>query len=683
MSPAEVFWRVRCAGDDLCRVGLASVSSRWLERTPGHAPAVLDVAAEAVGPLPPPGFAADSIQAENPGTIRTIQRAQRLLDHRVTLFDLEDHPLGDSIDWNFEYKAGKTAPLVPACRIDYRDYAVTGDCKFVWELNRHHHWVVLGRAYRLSGELCYAAEVVRQLQSWLEACPFGRGMNWRSPLELGVRLINWVWAVELIRPAGLIDGPLAARLMTSVHQHLTEIARRYSRFSSANNHLVGEAAGVLVAAAYFHRVRGADRLFRQARMILAREMERQTFADGGNREQAFGYHLFVLELLLVAGLAARGTGRDFTVSYWRILEAMFDFAAALTEAGPAPAFGDKDDAYVLDLDDQPRTFEGLLPVGAALFGRADFKARSASFSSRALWLLGEPGRSAFERVNAAVENGELKSRALPASGFYLLQSGSIECGDAISVLFDCGELGFEAIAAHGHADALQFTLRINGEDVIVDPGTYDYFTFGDWRDYFRGTAAHNTLMVDGCDQSEMAGSFMWGRKANARCLRWEPRADGGLVAGEHDGYRRLSDPVIHRRQIELDGPSRRLVIRDVLESRGRHQAAFHLQLAAGCQARLHGEHEVRVARAGGELALELDSRLDLQLVCGQTSPIRGWVSPAYHRKSASSAIVGRCEFEGTLELETVISFGPRPSASSSSLITSAQPRRNEGRLIPT
>lgn len=140
--------------------------------------------------------------------------------------------------------------LWPSC-LDYRDLRVTGDAKVVWEPIRHHHLVVLARAYRATGDVRYASAVVEQLESWLEQCPFGQGMNWRSPLELAIRLINWVWAVDLIREAGLVKGMLQACLRQAAYLHLWEITRKYSRGSSANNHRIGEAAGVFTASSSF------------------------------------------------------------------------------------------------------------------------------------------------------------------------------------------------------------------------------------------------------------------------------------------------------------------------------------------------------------------------------------------------------------------------------------------------
>ena len=133
-----------------------------------------------------------------------VARANKILEHRFSFFNLQDHYLGDPIDWNKDHESGKHAPLCFSPSIDYRDFRVTGDAKIVWEPNRHHQLVVLGRAYRVTGNIHYAEEIVEQIESWLEQCPFGMGMNWRSPLELAIRLINWVWAIDLIRDSGIV-----------------------------------------------------------------------------------------------------------------------------------------------------------------------------------------------------------------------------------------------------------------------------------------------------------------------------------------------------------------------------------------------------------------------------------------------------------------------------------------------
>lgn len=659
MSPAEVLWRVQGKVQQTLDRPLAPLRRRpvplWKIATAEGT--VWSVRPEAIGrDLPAVGADADLPQFAA-WKSALLDRAERIARNRITLFDLPDHDLGPEINWNYEYKANKPAPLIFAPLIDYRDYNETGDCKFVWEPSRHYHLVTLARAYRVSGERAFAEALFEHLDSWLRQCPFGLGMNWRSPLELAIRMINWAWALELVRPAGLTTPDRERRLMGSVYRHLWEISRKYSRYSSANNHLIGEAAGVFIAASYFAGLQDAPRWRRESREILMREIAAQTFTDGGNREQAFGYHLFVLEFFLLSGLVARNRGEDFPAAYWTHLERMFDFICGMIEGGEqTPVIGDADDGYVLDLGGGRPAARELLAAGAVLFGRGDFKAESRGFSEQAFWLLGRSAFDRFERI--PVEPGHLAivSRAYPDSGYYLLQAGRRGGSDRISLAFDCGELGLGAIAAHGHADALSFTLRAFGRDVLVDPGAYDYFTYGPaWRDYFRSTRAHNTVVIDDADQSEMLGPFMWGRRAEARCTRWEPTARGGTVSGEHDGYQPIG--VRHRRTITLDAERRIATLHDELTGQGRHDAVLCLHVSDGCPAVLDGA-ALRIDCSPGRVLVYLDPALRVQVLSASEAPIAGWVSRGYHRKEPGSTIWARTEWEGTRVLETRIEIQP-------------------------
>lgn len=578
---------------------------------------------------------------------RLVAHAEQVAGHRLSFLGLVDAHLGDPIDWNRDHESGRQAPLRFAPLIDYRDYRVAGDAKIVWELNRHHHLVVLGRAYRATGEIHYAAAIVEQLESWFEQCPFGRGMNWRSPLELAIRLINWVWAIDLIRDSGLVSGQFRARLRRVVYLHLWEITRQYSRGSSANNHRIGEATGVFIATSYFRDLDDGGGWRGESRRILDEEIVAQTYPDGGSREQAVSYHAFVLQFLLLAGLVARKTGEDFPARYWSRLERMIEFLGVLSEGANAPPMtGDSDDGYVLDLGDS-RELRSLFCVGAGLFRRAEFRTWAGGYAETGRWLLGRSSRGEFDALASASGPELLVSRSLPDSGYYLLQCGNKGCDDRISVVFDCGNLGFKSIAAHGHADALSFSLRAFGSDVFVDPGTYDYFTYPAWRAYFRSTRAHSTVEVDGLDQSVMLGPFMWGSRARARCVAWEPKTQGGRVMGEHDGYTRLEDPVLHRRTLELDERSRVLTIRDEIVARQTHEVTAYFHLAEDAVLNAERANRYQIAVRGGTVTLEVDARFAVDILAGSDEPIGGWVSRGYHRKIPSTTIAARARCDGS------------------------------------
>ena len=658
MSPGEIAWRLRSSLCDRADRFLIGRRQRWRDL-----PQILNGAGGST-----PGFHVSDLgagawsKASESGGVEAswcdslLARAERIAGHRLSFFDLKDQHLGDPVIWNRDHKRGQDTPMIFSPALDYRTVTEAGDCKFVWEPNRHHQFVVLGRAYRASGDIRFARAVAEQLDSWLTQNPFGVGMNWRSGLELGVRLINWVWAIDLIRESNVIHGDLHRRFLDSISRHIWEIDRKYSRGSSVGNHLIGEAAGVFVAASYFRNLRHASKWRQRSWEILNREILNQTYPDGGPREHTTGYHLFILQFFVAAGIVAKATGREFPEAYWSRLEKMFEFLAVLSEGGDRlPMFGDGDDGYVLDLGHDPRSVREWLAVGAALFARGDFKARASGQVQLVEWLLGKPGRHNLDAIPEWPDR-KCTSKSLSDSGYYLLQHGDLGSPDRISVVFDCGPLGMEPLAGHGHADALSFTLRAFGKDVLVDPGTYDYFSYRDWRQYFRSTRAHNTVVVDGLDQSEMLGRFLWGRKAKARCLCWEPSDIGGKAVGEHDGYTWLRDPVIHRRTLELNGREHLLVVRDEIEACDKHEIALYLHLAEHCTANPAGANRFLVDVGGGSVEIELDPRLQTELLRGREDPIHGWVSRGYHQKTASTTLVGRCTDRGNMSLVWRISI---------------------------
>lgn len=583
-------------------------------------------------------------------------RAELLLEHRFTFFRFEAEPFGKVINWHRDYNQGLSAPVSFAPMIDYRNAEVAGDCKLVWEPNRHQHLVVLARAYHVTGDERYAGEVVAQLLSWLEQNPFGYGMNWRSPMEQGIRLINWVWALDLIEGADALTDDVRDEIRYSLYLHCWDTQRKYSQGSSANNHLIGEVAGVFIAAAYCKGMPNADTWYAEAKQLLAREIVAQTYDSGCSREHTFGYPYFVIQFFLLSGLVARRVNDDFSESYWVRLEKMMEFMGRLVEGGEfVPMIGDADDGYVLDLDDGQRDYRRILAVGAVLFKRSDFKSWSGSFSEGAWWLLGDEGRAQYDALKDASDS-LLTSIAFTDAGYYLLQCGRAD--ERISVLFDCAELGYGAIAAHGHADALSVVVRAYGADVLVDPGTYDYYTYPQWRDYFRSTRAHNTVAVDGADQSEMQGRFLWGSRANSTLLDWQATEFNSLVVGEHDGYCRLDEPVVHRRSVALDHRERTIVITDELVGKGAHDVSIHFHFGETCEMDKDALAAGHCLISFGDHSVEMvfDEALSLEAVKGAESPIGGWLSRGYHRKVPTLMVVGRGKILGNAKFVTTMKF---------------------------
>jgi hypothetical protein len=644
MSPGEIAWRGRIAVRgvaDQARFALGNFPSLQGPIV-GHVRA----AVPRLSPVEPGGWRdAPAASAIAQWRDRLIASADEIANHRFTFFNLSGVDVGNPVDWNRDHETNTSSPRGFAGSIDYRDVAAVGDAKLVWEPSRHLQLPVLARAWLATGESRYISAAWELIESWMTQCPFGDGMQWRSPLEVAIRAINWSWFLALA--AGGLDVVQQDRLRHALALHVEEVARKYSHGSSANNHSIGEAAAVFVTTSIVADLPRAAERRDESRRILEREIVRQHHADGGNAEQAFGYHLFVLHFLVVAGFVARRTGQSLSEEFWTRLSGSIDFADALLAAGPAVLYGDADEGYVLDLGDRDAGGREIVAIG-----RSVLEDRATAAFEPVAWLYG----SAPSNVAAATV--ELVPRAFPETGLYLLQWGREGALDCASLSVDCGELGFGTLAAHGHADALSMTLRAFGEDVIVDPGTYDYFRYPAWREYFRSTRAHNTVVVDGADQSQMLGPFMWGERASARCLEWRVGPGHAFVAAEHDGYRRLSDPVVHRRQVTMDAASRTFTIEDSLDMGGAHDVELRFHVSERARVTRSDSHEVTISVTGGEAVLSLDPALDVTTINAPDEPIGGWVSRGYHRRSASVTIAASCRAAGRARFRTTIVLRP-------------------------
>jgi hypothetical protein len=338
---------------------------------------------------------------------------------------------------------------------------------------------------------------------------------------------------------------------------------------------------------------------------------------------------------------------------------MLEFIAALMNVdGKVPMIGDSDDAVMVRFSREPgfNVYRSLLATGAVLFERGDFARKAGAFDDKSRWLLGEEGSAAFANLAPIPPAGSSAKRVFPDGGYYIL-GDRFDTPDEVRIVADAGPLGYLSIAAHGHADALAFTLSAGGREILIDPGTYAYHTQKEWRDYFRGTSAHNTVRVDGMDQSMTGGNFMWLKHAKAWCEQWESDAGQDFFVGAHDGYHQLQDPVLHRRSLEFDKAARVLRVMDTLACKGEHQVEVFWHFAETCRIQVSG-NEISAGCDGHSVHLAMPGVAWLpQVVSGQETPPLGWISRRFDQKSSSSSVVWSGKISGTTTLDTEIYLG--------------------------
>jgi hypothetical protein len=588
-----------------------------------------------------------------------LATAHELLEGRTEILGAQRDDMADPA-WSFDPISGQSYPADRcAFRIDYRSAADQRNVKQVWELSRHHHLTVLACAWRLTGDDRYASMVASHLRSWWEKNPVLSGVNWSSGIELGIRLISWVWTRRLLE--GWSEAPLLFEqndvAVRQVYWHQRYLAAFRSRGSSANNHVVAEAAGQLIASCAFPWFAQSGRWRADAGRLLESELVRNTFPDGLDREQAFDYHGLVAELGLVAAAEAEAAGTPLGATSWQLLCRMLDVTAAVVDrAGRPPRYGDSDDGRALVLaDPSANRWSSLLAVGAAIFGSQPWWPPTSP-DSLSIVLSGLIGHA----IEVGPRPADRRSH-FPDAGLTLLRSPQAADGE-IWCRCDGGPHGFLSIAAHAHADALSIEVRHEGVELLVDPGTYCYHGGPAWRRYFRSTLGHNTLQLDDEDQSVSGGPFLWTRQARTRLIAVTIAEHGPQRwSAEHDGYDRLDAPALHRRTVTLDPSARSLEIVDRVTTDATHdlRLAFHLGPAVvaavqGAQATLRW-HRPR----GGEATatLSLPEQLAWKAYRGSVDPPLGWYSPGFGRRQPSTTLVGEGRAAG-VELRSDLRFAP-------------------------
>ncbi|WP_445259064.1 alginate lyase family protein [Nocardioides aurantiacus] len=572
-----------------------------------------------------------------------VAAAERVITGRVRYFGYPEVHLDLPVDWSRDGVTGVDWPDVPARRLDHR--SAPADPKWVWELNRLQHLPWLAQAYLFTGREEFAQAAVQHLGSWLEQNPVGRGIAWRGAFEAGVRAISVAVALQGLRGSEALTPELYGRVREMLRTSARTCWRERSRFSSANNHLVGEMAGLAVVAMLFPDLPEARRWRRRALRVLEREADRQILPDGAGAEQAVGYQVFTAELLLVVAVLARAGDVGPRPVLDRAVARSAEYLAGIAgTVDPQPRYGDDDEGFALRLGpEQLRTVRDHLGIVAAVASSHPVTTGGLT----AAWVQAAtsevPGRP-------LVPADPTPPGSLHAAhgGLVVLRHG------ARRLTVDVAPLGYLAIAAHGHADALALTFALDGEAVVDDPGTGSYYGHPEWRRVHRSTPAHATLTVDGQDQSVIGGAFLW--KDHARVRLHEVDLERGVVDAEHDGYRRLAEPVVHRRRVEAPPGNDGFLVLDVVIGLGEHEVSVSWPLPPHLGARPDGSGHV-VTRDGADLfqvATAGSRPVEHRQVVGDEESHLGWWSDRLESRRPSYLLRTTARGPVPLVLVTVV-----------------------------
>ena len=498
-------------------------------------------------------------------------------------------------------------------KIDYRPGNRHGDVRVLWEPARLQYLVDLALIARDGPEESAQRAVDRietHLVSWCRNNPPLSGPHYASVMECALRIVAVCHAVDLVRNRLSPDSPVWGLLPSLVSIHANLIARRLSLYSSLGNHTIAECVGLIYASVLFPEMNDASRWRKLGRRWLDSELDRQILEDGGGIEQAFWYHLFVVDL---AGLAQRlfahrgPDGRDNLDTLKAAVERGRSFLALWADSPASlPDVGDKDGGFAL----------------------SPYLAIS--------WPKSPPARRGHDAIT------------LPQSGYTRLRLRS-EAGNYL--LIDHGPLGMAPGYGHGHADALSLIAVINDQMVLIDPGTYGYGLGEEWRRFFRGTAAHNTVSLNGRDQAIQESRFQWKNPGTSELISVDKDAGGStrllarFAGNAPAGW-------VHWRGIYCIRETGFVVWDHVVSPGGQTiEARWH----TGCSVQLGekpGRHSILV-EGTATVSVEITGG-DSAVLCGADKPIAGWAAHQYGALAPISTICAARDLAGSGSLATRI-----------------------------
>ena len=573
----------------------------------------------------------------------TVAAAERVLAHRFTLlggdeFDPVDSsrpPRADGyrwIDWHldpgrqlrfptgFPHKNWDMATMRPG----------RADIKLPWELARCQHWPLLAQAWALTGDQRYAHEIANQLDDFVVSNPLGEGVNWVCTMDVALRAANWAVALQILQDW---EGP-EPDFWSRACQHLLALghfirSNLEDKYEVTSNHFLSNVVGLLyVAAVFVDRPQGQQWLD-WCEAMLEREMGVQILPDGADFESSIPYHRLVAELFLGAWHVSRWVQRPLSEGYRAKLEKMVDYLVGVMRPdGLMPQVGDADDGRLHILSRygswQPQDARHLLAPAALALERADWRGLAGPVGA---WEAAWWGFDELAGTEAAVAPATWPAHAThyPDAGHAVSRVGGHY------LLVSNAKVGTEGFGNHKHNDQLSFELHIAGQPLIVDPGSFVYTSDPEARNRFRGTAFHNTVMVDGVEQNEMNPEWLFRlfEKAQPQTLAFEASASRMIYEGSHEAYVRLPEPLRHRRRFVHDRQTGQLDIEDELRSEGVHELCWHFHLAPGVEAQLDPGHAtLRLLARGQHFELQWSGpELEAELTPSQYSPSYGRAQP--------------------------------------------------------
>lgn len=543
-------------------------------------------------------------------------------------------------NWRKDYHNKIISPLNYYNNINKQDFELNGDIKFLAEIGRLQFLPFIAFKAVESDDKVYINKIESILDDWNLQNPYLKSIHWTSGIEVAIRSVNLVFTYHILRCFKLLPQTLEEAIRRQLSYSYQFLKNHLSLHSSANNHLMAELMGLNVIASYFkvskkHRQKWQEMFFK--------EVQNQVNEDGVHMELCTRYHAEVLDQVLIAVQFLKRANVKIPSAVNAKLESMFLFTEHVSYHGIETIFGDNDEGFVIDpyFVEDFSLYQSQLSSSNYLYnttfnsnGKTDF---------RNYLIFGEDFRAkAFKTLP--------KTTFFRSSGYCFIYNHK----NHIKFSFDVGKIGDDISSAHGHSDIFHFNLQQGNQEILIDPGTFQYHQKDlFWRNYFRGITAHNTISINNQHHALPNNRMSWTSRPQTPITEFLEEENRIFCKSEHYAFK----DIIHQRSVDFSLEIKKIVIRDTVinKKQSKSSLGFYLQFHPSTELKVNNK-SIIIKTKRKDILIENSLFENAEIIEGNESLPLGWYSKTFNVKQKSKSLRLLKDFKSEVTLETIIVY---------------------------
>lgn len=468
------------------------------------------------------------------------ESTQKILKGQICFFSSEWKNLGTNYDWitnpetGFQYDISKHWSEIN----DFNPK--NGDIKYVWEKSRFTYLLTIIRNdYHFDED--HSKFVFAEIESWIDANPINQGPNWKCSQEISLRLFNWMYALNFYKNSEALTEELWRKIQNVIYWSLHHVYNHidFSRIAVRNNHAITETLALTISELLFPFIPETKKWAKDGRKWFEEEVAYQVYDDGTFLQFSMNYHRVITQLFSFGISLTELHDKPFSESFYKKSHKSLNFLyqCLQEEKGYLPNYGANDGALFFPLSNTAyRDYRSQLNTLHIILTNQNLY-EDDILNEEYHWV--QKKSNSFHKLKPLERTYGTFSFSI--GGYYLCRTAAhftfIRCGNHKD--------------RPSHADNLHMDVWVKGENILRDSGSYKYNTTKEFSDYFTGSKAHNSVVVNNESQMLKGSRFIWYFWTQCINANWKETNDEFIFTGKIKAFQQLNKKATHSRTIQI------------------------------------------------------------------------------------------------------------------------------------